>query len=430
MRSENPLDPLVPPVAAEPVVPAEPAKRGRRRLRRRKLHFARPDIGREEIAAVNRVLRSGWLTSGPETSAFEEAFAASVGTKHALAVNSCTAALHLALAGWNVGAKDAVILPAMTFTATAEIVEYDGALPVILDVDRDSYLLTPEIVAAFIARECKMQNNRLVHVKSNRTIRVIVPVHLGGRPCDMAGFRKLAKRYKLKVLEDAAHAYPAQLSDGTVIGGGSADATAFSFYATKNLATGEGGMLTTNDTKLAERLRRMRLHGIKGQTYGRKRWVYDVTERGFKYNMSDINAALGRVQLARSEETLARRRALHERYDGAFADLEAAGKLKRNPATPHGSSHHLYTLEIPRDCGITRDRFVEEMYARNIAVSLHFIPLYRLSRYRRTYKLRVKDFPNCEAVYQNIVSLPLYSAMSDDDVEDVIYAVREIMRLV
>ncbi len=429
MRSENPIDPLVPSSNTD-AVPAEPAKRERRRLRRRKLHFARPDIGREEIAAVNRVLRSGWLTSGPETSAFEEEFAAAVGAKHAVAVNSCTAALHLALAGWEVGAKDAVILPAMTFTATAEIVEYDGALPIILDVDRESYLLTPEIVTEFIERECRLQNDRLVHKQSKRNIRVIVPVHLGGRPCDMEGFRKLGKRYKLKILEDAAHAFPARLNDGRTIGGGSGDAVAFSFYATKNLATGEGGMLTTEDTKLAERLRRMRLHGIKGQTYGRKRWVYDVTERGFKYNMSDMNAALGRVQLARSEETLERRRSIHERYNAAFADLENAAKIRRNPATGHESSHHLYTLEISRGCGITRDRFVEEMYARNIAVSLHFIPLYRLSRYRSTYKLRVRDFPNCEAVYKNIVSLPLYSAMSDDDVADVIYAVREIMRLV
>ncbi len=284
----------------------------RRRMRRRKLHFARPDVGQAEFDAVQRVLQSGWLTSGPETQRFEEEFARAVGAKEAVAVNSCTAALHLALAGWNLGPDDAVIVPAITFTASAEIVEYSGSLPLIVDVNRDDYLMDAELLEQYIQSECRVSKKKgtpLVHRASGKTVRALIPVHIGGRPCDMRALQKLARKYKLKVLEDAAHAFPASYSGQQV--GNIGHATAFSFYATKNLTTGEGGMLTTNDRRLAERVRRMRLHGIKGQTYGRKRWHYDVVEKGFKYNMPDMNAAIGRVQLARTEETLAARRRVH-----------------------------------------------------------------------------------------------------------------------
>lgn len=435
LAAGEPSDPLVALSAIHPdVAPgAAPAPAVRRKLRRRKLHFARPDIGREEIQAVTRVLKSGWLTSGPETLAFEQEFAAAVraGSEiHAIAVNSCTAALHLALAAWDLGPDDAVLVPALTFTATAEIVEYSGSLPIILDVNPETYLMDADIIEDFIRKFCTYKNKTLVHRPSGKKIRVILPVHLGGRPCEMDALLKLAKRYGLKVLEDAAHAFPTAYNGRAI--GALGDATAFSFYATKNLTTGEGGMLTTSNKRLAERIRRMRLHGIKGQTYGRKRWHYDVVERGFKYNMSDINAALGRVQLERSAEMLAHRKAIHEIYDRALADVPG---LRLNPTTPHQSSHHLYTIEIlqnsrngdPRGAGMRRDRFVEEMYARNIAVSLHFIPLYRLSRYRKTYGLKTKDFPNCEKIYQSIVSLPLYSAMTADDAADVAFAIRETL---
>ncbi len=424
----NPADrqPLNP---AEATPPAN-AKPKRRRLRTRKLHFARPDIGAAEVAAVTRVLKSGWLTSGPETLQFEAEFAEAVGAAEAVAVNSCTAALHLALAAWQLGPDDAVLVPALTFTASAEIVEYSGSLPLILDVNRDSYLMDAEIIEAFIAKDCAYKNGKLVHRPSKKRIRAILPVHLGGRPCEMDELRALAKRYRLKILEDAAHAFPAAYDERQI--GGIGDATAFSFYATKNLTTGEGGMLTTNDKSLADRVRRMRLHGIKGQTYGRKRWVYDVVDQGFKYNMSDINAALGRVQLERSADMLKHRGDIHAAYDQGLADLAASGELRLNPPTAHESAHHLYTLEIsPGKRGgakrISRDRFVEEMYARNIAVSLHFIPLYRLSRYRKAYGLKAKDYPNSEAIYRNIVSLPVYSAMSADDAADVIHAIRETL---
>jgi len=422
MQGENTPEPIDPaPANANEAAP-------RRRLRRRKQHFARPDLGREEIQAVTRVLKSGWLTSGPETAAFEEEFAQIVGAKHAIAVNSCTAALHLALAGREIGPRDAVLVPALTFTATAEAVEYGGALPLVLDVDRESYLMDARILEDFAARECRETNGALIHQASGRRIRAMIPVHIGGRPCDLDALQDFANRYDLMILEDAAHAFPAEYRGRRI--GSVGDATAFSFYATKNLTTGEGGMLTTDDDALAERARRMRLHGILGQTYGRKRWAYDVVDPGFKYNMNDLAAAMGRVQLARTEEMHARRRSILERYSEGLEDLPG---LRLNPEVPGEeqglaqSACHLFTLEILPEAGLTRDRFVEEMYARNIAVSLHFIPLYRLTRYRRSYRLRRQDFPNCEAIYANIVSLPLYSAMTPDDAEDVIFAVRETL---
>lgn len=416
------------PLSAEEALPA-PAGPSRadaaRRLRSRKLYFARPDIGREEIAAVTRVLRSGWLTSGPETQAFETEFAARVGAKHAIAVNSCTAAMHLAAAAWKIGAEDAVLIPAMTFTATAEVFEYSGALPIILDVNRDTYLFDVEIARDFVKRHCRWKNRALIHKPSGRRIRALAPVHLGGRPCDMGALRAFAREYGLKLIDDAAHAFPSEYGGKMIGADGLADASAFSFYATKNLTTGEGGMLTLSNDRDAERIRRMRLHGIKGQTYGRKRWHYDVTEPGYKYNLTDMAAAMGRVQLARSADMLATRRSIEARYAEALAELPG---LRLNPPSAGGSGH-LYTIEISPAAGITRDRFVEEMYARNVAVSLHFIPLYRLTRYRKSYGLKKSDFKNSERIYAQIVSLPIYSAMTRADVDDVIHAVRETLAL-
>lgn len=414
------------PTSALPATPAS-AEAGRTlsplgRLRRRKLHFARPDIGREEVQAVSRVLRSGWLTMGPETAAFELEFAAAVGARHAVAVNSCTAALHLAAAAWGIGSDDAAIIPALTFTATAEIFEYSGALPLIVDVNREDYLLNADMLRQWIENNCRRTKSGLVHGESGRKVRVIAAVHFGGRVCDMAALRRLADEYSLRLLDDAAHAFPASAAGGPV--GSLADATAFSFYATKNLTTGEGGMLTLADDELVERIRRMRLHGIQGQTYGRKRWQYDVVDQGYKYNMSDIAAAMGRVQLQRSQEMLRKRKQITELYDRELSGLPG---LRLNPSA-QGSAHHLYTLEIGPEAPIARDRFVEEMYARNIAVSLHFIPLYRLSRFRKNYNLRREDYPHAEEIYTRIVSLPIYSAMSVADAGDVVFAIRQIFR--
>ena len=385
------------------------------------LAFARPDMGLAEREAVLEVLDSGWLTSGPEVKQFEIEFAEAVGAKKAMALNSCTAALHLTAAAWAFGKNDAVLLPAITFTATAEIFGYFDCLPLILDVDRDSYLFSPEIVKEFIKKECDWRNKCLIHRASQRQVRALIPVHLGGRPCDMEGLRAIALEYNLKILDDAAHAFPADCQDKKI--GNLADATAFSFYATKNLSTGEGGMLTSNDLDLAEKVQYMRLHGIRGQSYERKSWSYDVVCEGYKYNMMDICAALGRVQLKRSVEMLEKRKSIHNFYDKELATLPY---LRTNPVSKYNSAYHLYMIEIQDGFGMSRDQFMEEMRSYNIALSLHFIPLYRLSHYRQKYDLDARNYPNTESIYKNFLSLPLYSAMSISDANDVVQAIKSI----
>ncbi len=396
-------------------------------MRQERLAFAKPDITQQEIDAVTRVLHSGWLTSGPEVAKFELEFAQAIGVKQAIAVNSCTAALHLAVAAWDLGKDDAAIVPAITFTATAEVFGYFNCLPLILDVDRDSYLLSAKIVNDFIQKQCKWQNKRLIHCPSQRHIRVIVPVHMGGRPCDMDGLREIAQIYNLKLLDDAAHAFPSTYKSNYI--GTLADATAFSFYVTKNLCTGEGGMLTTNDLELAKKVRHMRLHGIEGQTYGRKRWHYDVVCDGYKYNMTDICAAMGRVQLQRSGEMLEKRYAIHKFYD---QELKNINGIRINPFCMHGSSYHLYVIEILAQSGISRDQFVEEMYHQGIATSLHFIPLYRFSHYREKYNIEGieaenKSHVNSEEIYHNMLSLPIYSSMSLQDAQSVVSTIKYII---
>jgi len=391
-----------------------------RRIRKKSLPYARPDITHLEREAVDRVLRSGWLTSGPEVHAFEEEFARAVGADFAIAVNSATGALHLALEVLGIGAGDLIIVPSITFTATAEAVLYTGARPWIVDVNRADYLLDSDTIQRFIKEDCDIHEKRITHRATGLRLRGMIPVHLGGRPCDLDALQSLADKYDLHMVEDAAHAFPTRYKSRMI--GNVSELTAFSFYATKNLATGEGGMLTTNSEKMANRLKRLRLHGIKGQTWGRKRWKYDVVGQGYKYNMTDIAAAMGRVQLARTREMLERRLSIAARYREAFAALTGIQIV----SDPEGSSQHLFTVEITPMASMSRDRFVEEMYARGIGTSLHFIPLYRHTLYREM-GYQTSSFPVSEEIYKHIVSLPLYSAMTDDDIEDVIFAVRETL---
>ena len=386
------------------------------------LPFARPDITEEEIQAVERVLRSGWLTSGPEVEKFEKEFAKAVSSRHAVAVNSATAALHLGLETYGIGPEDAVIVPAITFTATAEVAEYNNTLPIILDVSSEDYLLDPEIINRFIQNECKYTNRGLLHNRTGRIIRAMLPVHLGGKPCNMDSLKQIAGENNLRIIEDAAHAFPSSYKNKKI--GSIGDITAFSFYATKNLTTGEGGMLTTNNGKIAEHLRRIRLHGIKGQTYGRKRWKYDVVERGYKYNMTDMAAAMGRVQLKRSEEMLLRRKEITNRYYDALSQISG---IALPPPSPHAESYHLFMIEIKKTARYDRNKFVEAMFREGIQTSLHFIPLYRHTYYKKKYSLTNRDYPNSEEFFSKIVSLPLCSAMSEENVEAVIFAVKKVM---
>lgn len=377
------------------------------------LPFAVPHITEAEIDEVVDTLRSGWLTTGPKTKRFEHEFAAFIGTPHALAVNSATAAMHLALDAAGVRAEDEVIVPVYTFTATAEVVIYCRAKPVFVDVDPETCNIDPGQIEKHITPKTK----------------AIMVVHIAGVPADMDPILEIARAHNLVVIEDAAHAFPAKYR-GRMIGT-IGDLTAFSFYATKTLAVGEGGMLTTANSVYAERATLMTLHGISRDAWKRYSaqgsWFYEVVEAGFKYNMTDISAAIGLHQLARNEWLLERRRAIAERYTEAFShylELEI-------PSTPDYAQHawHLYLLRLSLErLTITREAFIQELFKAKIGTSVHFIPLHLHPFYRDTYHVQAEDFPVALHLYQRTISLPIYPGMTDDDVEDVITAVEHIVK--
>ncbi len=377
------------------------------------LPFAVPHITEAEIDEVVDTLRSGWLTTGPKTKRFEHEFATSIGIPHALAVNSATAAMHLALDAAGVQPEDEVIVPVYTFTATAEVVIYCRAKPVFVDVNPGTYNIDPGQIEKYITPKTK----------------AIMVVHIAGVPADMDPILEIARVHNLIIIEDAAHAFPARYR-GRMIGT-IGDLTAFSFYATKTLAVGEGGMLTTANPAYAERAALMTLHGISRDAWKRYSaqgsWFYEVLEAGFKYNMTDISAAIGLHQLARSEWLLERRRVIAERYTEAFShhlELET-------PYTPDYAQHawHLYLLRLSLErLTITREVFIQELSEAQIGASVHFIPLHLHPFYRDTYSLQSEDFPVALRLYQRTVSLPIYPGMTDDDVEDVIAAVERIVK--
>ena len=376
------------------------------------LPFALPHITQAEIDEVVDTLRSGWLTTGPKTKRFEREFAGRVGAPYALAVNSATAAMHLALDAIGLQPGDEVIVPVYTFTATAEVVVYFRARPVFVDVDPVT---------------CNLDPARLEECITART-RAIIVVHIAGLPAEMDAIQSIAKSHNLPVIEDAAHAFPAKYR-GRMIGSIS-DFTAFSFYVTKTLATGEGGMLTTSNPEHAERIAIMTLHGISRDAWKRYSaegsWYYEVLQAGYKYNMTDIAAAIGLHQLARSDWLLERRRAIAQRYTEAFSrwpELET-------PPDPAHVEHawHLYMLRLhPEQLTITRDEFIQALTKANIGSSVHFIPLHLHPFYRDTYQLVAEDFPAALHAYRRAVSLPLYPGMTDEDIEDVIAAVEKII---
>jgi dTDP-4-amino-4,6-dideoxygalactose transaminase len=376
------------------------------------LPFASPDISEAEIAEVTDTLRGGWLTTGPKTRRFEEEFAAYVGMKHAVAVNSCTAALHLALEAVGVGQGDDVLTSTMTFAATGEVIRYLGANPVLVDIDPvtlniDTARLDDAITAA-------------------KRPKAIIPVHMAGLACDMEAIASIAEGHHLQVIEDAAHTLPTRYQGQTC--GPVGDVSCFSFYSTKSLATGEGGMAVTDDQALAERMRLMSLHGISHDAWKRYTaagsWYYEILAPGFKYNMSDITASLGLVQLRRVDEFHKRRQAIARRYTEAFVGLN--DYLDTPPDAPSNEVHawHLYVIRLRLNrLRIDRKQFIEEMKRRNIGCSVHFIPLHMHPYYRETYGCKPEDFPNARMMYERIVSLPLYAKMTDDDAEAVIEAV-------
>jgi dTDP-4-amino-4,6-dideoxygalactose transaminase len=385
--------------------------------RARFLPFALPDIGEEEITEVVECLRSGWITTGPRAREFERRFAEFIGGGvQAISVNSATAGLHLALEALGVGAGDVVATTPYTFTATAEVARYLGADVLFVDIEADSLNIDAAQLRGALEREPRTK--------------AIVPVHIGGRACDMDAIRAIAARHGVPVLEDAAHALPAT-HHGRMIGTLS-EATVFSFYATKTLATGEGGMLVSADAKLAERARIMRLHGISRDVFDRytsrtPEWYYEVIAPGFKYNMPDIMAAIGIHQLRKVQKFRARRESIAQRYTAAFADLPV--RTPPGAAAP-GDLHawHLYVLRLDEEhLRIGRDRFIEELSALGIGASVHFIPLHLQPYWRDRYTLRPESYPEALAAYRSALSLPIYTRMTDEDVARVIEAVRTIV---
>ena len=376
------------------------------------LPFSPPLIGEEEIAEVVDTLRSSWITTGPKTRRFETEFAAHVQAPGALALSSCTAALHTALVTLGIGPGDEVVTTPMTFAASANVIEHVGARPVLADVEPDTLNLDPARVAAAI---------------TPRT-RAILPVHYAGHPVELDALGLLAERHRLALIEDAAHALPA-VYKGRRIGSGTNPA-AFSFYATKNLTTAEGGMLTGDPDFLA-RARIVGLHGMSREAWQRYdkggSWYYEVVLPGFKYNMTDIQAALGVWQLRKLERHQARRRAVVALYDAAFAGEPALELPVTRPEVEH--AWHLYVLRLrPEALRIDRDRFITALAERNIGTSVHFIPIHLHPYYRDRYGYAPDAFPVAHANYRRMLSLPLNPRLSDPDVADVIEAVRDVVR--
>jgi dTDP-4-amino-4,6-dideoxygalactose transaminase len=385
---------------------------GRRAPRKTFLPFALPHITTAEIDEVVDTLRSGWLTTGQKTKRFEREFAACVDAPYAVAINSATAAMHLALDAIGLQPGDEVIVPVYTFTATAEVVEYFRARPVFADVDPLTCNLDPE------------QLERLITPRT----RAIIVVHMAGLPAEMDAILAIAKAHDLPVIEDAAHAFPAKYQGRMV--GSIGDLTAFSFYVTKTLATGEGGMLTTANPQYAERAAMMSLHGISRDAWKRYSaegsWYYEVLQAGYKYNMTDMAASLGLHQLARREWLLERRRSIASRYTEAFLQLSEV----ETPSDPTHVEHawHLYILRLHLErLNISRDAFIQNLTQANIGTSVHFIPLHLHPFYRNRYHLKADDFPVALHAYQRSISLPIYPGMTDEDVEDVIAAVGNIV---
>ena len=374
------------------------------------LPFSPPCLDEDEIAEVTDSLRSGWITTGPKCRAFEAAFAERLASPGALALNSCTAALHTALAVLGVGPGDEVITSCMTFCSTVGVIEHVGATPVLVDVEPDTLNLDPAAVAAAVTERTK----------------VILPVHFAGHPCDMDAIRAIADTHGLEIVEDAAHALPARVGDRWI--GQSDNPACFSFYATKNLTTAEGGMLT-GSPEFIEKARVASLHGMSRDAWKRYdkggSWYYEVVMPGFKYNMPDLMAAMGLAQLRKLERMQARRREVVARYREAFAELPLRLPVER---AGYESAWHLFVVRLTDEAPIGRNEFIERMSAANIGTSVHFIPIHFHPYYREKYGWTEGMFPVAEDAFGRVVSLPLHGGLTAEDQEEVIAAVASVLR--
>jgi dTDP-4-amino-4,6-dideoxygalactose transaminase len=379
-----------------------------------KVLFAVPDIGSEEIAEVCKVLQSGWITSGIKMKEFELQFQSYIGGGvEAIAVNSATAGLHLALEALGVSADDEVIVPSLTFTATAEVVRYLGANVKLVDVNPITLNIDPEAIRRAITPKTK----------------VIMPVHYTGLSCNMDEILLLAREFSLRVVEDAAHALPTTYK-GDMIGSLQSDITVFSFYANKTMTTGEGGMVVTRNSDLAKRMKIMRLHGIDRDAFDRFQskkpaWYYEVVAPGFKYNMTDIAAAMGIHQLKRLPGFLKRRQYLAKRYFDALSDLPII--LPSDDIDGGSHSWHLFVIRVQDNSPVNRDELIQFLSDQGIGSSVHYVPLHRQPYWRDKYQLTIDMFPITDKAYQAMLSIPLYTAMSDEQQDRVIQVLREAL---
>lgn len=381
-------------------------------MRKDFLEFSPPVIGDDEVNAVVETLRSSWITTGPKTKEFEKKFAEKFGAPAALAVNSCTAALHTALVGLGIGPGDEVITTPMTFCSTVNVIEQVGARPVLVDVEPDTLNIDPDKIEDAVTAKTK----------------AIMPVHYSGHPVDLDAIYDIAERHNLFVVQDAAHAVSAKYK-GRYIGTGGTVA-AFSFYATKNMTTAEGGMLT-GTPDFVEKCRIISLHGMSRDAWNRYSkegsWYYEVLLPGFKYNMTDIQASLGLVQLEKLESFQLRRAEIVAKYNQEFKNYDALEVPVAKAEVEH--AWHLYVLKLNLEAlRINRNQFIEELKVRNIGTSVHFIPIHLHPYYRDKYGYKPEDFPVAFNNYQRILSLPLHAGLSDNDVQDVIAAVVEIVK--
>jgi perosamine synthetase len=391
--------------------------------------FFRPDIREAEVEAVVQTLRSGWLTTGPRVAQFEREFASAVGAERAIAVNSCTAALHVAVEALGLTTGCGVLVPTMTFAATAEIVRYMGAVPVLVDCDPATGNLDLDDARRIMAGERRCQS------APDGPIVGIIPVHVGGLMMDCDAIREFASQHRLWIVEDAAHAMPAawRASEDQPwrrCGSNTADVTCFSFYANKTLTTGEGGMAVTDNAALADRMRLMSLHGLSHDAWGRYReggsWDYRIVAPGFKDNMTDVAAAIGIEQLARAESMRARREEIAHTYMEALADDDAL-ELPPDGGPNRIHSWHLFPLRLNlQRLTIDRNRFIEELKQRGVMTSVHWRPLHLHPYYRDSFGFTPEDFPNATAMFARNLSLPLFPAMTEHEIVHVITAVRDV----
>ena len=372
----------------------------------REIPFFRPSFNRREEEAAIRVLHSGWLTTGKETLAFEKEFADMVHSPYALAVNSASNGLMLAMEAFGIGKGTKILTSPYTFVSTATSALHLGGEAVYADIEADSYSIDPE----------KIEDK----LKQDKSIRAIVPIHIAGNLCNMKAINNLAKKYNVAVIEDAAHAFPAKTADG--YGGTFGDAGVFSFYATKTITTGEGGMICVRNPEASERIKLMRSHGINRTIWDRytdkhASWQYDVVAEGYKCNLPDILSAIGRVQLQKAKEFYRKRKLIAERFTRAFEPLD----FFQVPPDGDGNAWHLYLLRIvPETLSVGRDDFARALQERGLGISVHFIPHFELTFLKERYGLRAQDFPNAAAHYAQSISLPFWPDMTDEDVQYVI----------